>query len=283
MWFGVAPVSAPAGQWTTVTATPRAYTWTKYDMTTRTVLEAAGPGQPVPVGALRQRPRWRRSGPLRHHLRLRRRTVLDGCHADRLAGRRDDVRPRGPRRPGCPSTRRPAVVQAGKEVTVRGPPRHLQRRTDPVRDGDPGAARRPTGGVGEHPRRRRGGRQPRRQADPDQERLLPLAVRGPAARRGRGLGAVRGDGRRRTDDADPPTDPGHPRRPRPRPDPTTPTPTPTLPPPAGPDTPTPTRRRPRRRPEEPTPSARTPRPRRRAPATSRRRPPPRATSASATP
>ena len=48
MWFGVAPVSAPAGQWTTVTATPRAYIWTKYDMTTRTVLDA-GPGQAIPV------------------------------------------------------------------------------------------------------------------------------------------------------------------------------------------------------------------------------------------
>ena len=49
MWFGVAPVSAPAGQWTTVTATPRDYSWTKYDMTTRAVLEPAAP-EAVSVG-----------------------------------------------------------------------------------------------------------------------------------------------------------------------------------------------------------------------------------------
>lgn len=48
MWFGVAPISAPGGGWTTVVATPRAYTWTRYDMSTRTVVEAAaGPAVPV--------------------------------------------------------------------------------------------------------------------------------------------------------------------------------------------------------------------------------------------
>lgn len=49
MWFGVAPISAPAGEWATVAATPRAYTWTKYEMSDRTVLEQAT-GDPVPVG-----------------------------------------------------------------------------------------------------------------------------------------------------------------------------------------------------------------------------------------
>lgn len=48
MWFGVAAISAPAGQWTTVAATPRSYAWTKYDMSTRAVLEST-PGE-VPVG-----------------------------------------------------------------------------------------------------------------------------------------------------------------------------------------------------------------------------------------
>lgn len=49
MWFGVAPIVAPAGRWATVAATPRDYSWTKYDMTTRTVLEAAS-GPSVSVG-----------------------------------------------------------------------------------------------------------------------------------------------------------------------------------------------------------------------------------------
>jgi hypothetical protein len=49
MWFGVAPISAPAGGWTTVGATPRAYSWAKYDMATRRTIEAAS-GPPVPVG-----------------------------------------------------------------------------------------------------------------------------------------------------------------------------------------------------------------------------------------
>ena len=36
MWFGVAPVSAPAGGWTHRRRdTALAYTWTKYDMATR--------------------------------------------------------------------------------------------------------------------------------------------------------------------------------------------------------------------------------------------------------
>jgi hypothetical protein len=49
MWFGVAPVSVPAGGWTTVSATPRSYTWTRYDMSTRSVV-ASGPAEPVAVG-----------------------------------------------------------------------------------------------------------------------------------------------------------------------------------------------------------------------------------------
>ncbi len=48
MWFGVAPISAPAGRWTTVAATPRSYAWTRYDMSTRAALETA-PGE-VSVG-----------------------------------------------------------------------------------------------------------------------------------------------------------------------------------------------------------------------------------------
>ena len=49
IWFGTAPLTAPAGAWHTVDATPLAYTWTKYDMSTRTPLLAqqAGPAQPV--------------------------------------------------------------------------------------------------------------------------------------------------------------------------------------------------------------------------------------------
>jgi hypothetical protein len=46
IWFGSAPISAAAGGWQTVEATPLAYTWTKYDMATRTAV----PGQqPVPA------------------------------------------------------------------------------------------------------------------------------------------------------------------------------------------------------------------------------------------
>lgn len=40
IWFGTAPVSAPAGAWHTVEAVPLAYTWTKYDMSTRTPVSA---------------------------------------------------------------------------------------------------------------------------------------------------------------------------------------------------------------------------------------------------
>jgi hypothetical protein len=49
MWFGVAPISVPAGQWTTVAATPRTYAWTKYEMSTHTVLATAS-AAPVSVG-----------------------------------------------------------------------------------------------------------------------------------------------------------------------------------------------------------------------------------------
>src|SRR5215207_11096391 len=38
IWFGTAPVAAPAAAWHTVEVTPLAYTWTKYDMSTRTAL-----------------------------------------------------------------------------------------------------------------------------------------------------------------------------------------------------------------------------------------------------
>ncbi len=53
IWFGTAPVAAPAGAWHTVEATPLAYTWTKYDMATRTPLPAQppGPAQTVPAFA----------------------------------------------------------------------------------------------------------------------------------------------------------------------------------------------------------------------------------------
>lgn len=43
MWFGTASVTAPAGGWHTVEATSLTYTWTKYDMTTRTPVTAAQP------------------------------------------------------------------------------------------------------------------------------------------------------------------------------------------------------------------------------------------------
>jgi hypothetical protein len=49
IWFGVAPIKVPAGAWTTVGATPREYSWAKYDMATRTMTEAAS-GEPAPVG-----------------------------------------------------------------------------------------------------------------------------------------------------------------------------------------------------------------------------------------
>ena len=77
MWFGVAAISAPAGQWTTVAATPRSYAWTKYDMSTRAVLErprarcrwaSSSPGTavtvrgstPSPSAATAPRSRWTR-------------------------------------------------------------------------------------------------------------------------------------------------------------------------------------------------------------------------------
>jgi len=43
MWFGVAPLSVPAGGWTSVEATSLSYTWTKYDMSTRAPLLAFDP------------------------------------------------------------------------------------------------------------------------------------------------------------------------------------------------------------------------------------------------
>ena len=207
MWLGVAPVSAPAGQWTTVAATPRAYTWTKYDMSTRTVLETAlGAATPVGefVGA------HGGDGPGLY-------AITFGC--DGAPFSMDAMRIGTP---GDVTTYdieglATAVSMSGVDGQDRrgrggdpaGCPQVIDRRPDPVGDGDPRAPpgrRWPLGERARGPGRR--GR-PDRADRPHGDRGVPLAVRGPAARRGRRVSDVPGrggPGRHPRTDTD--TDPG---------------------------------------------------------------------------